>query len=381
MAKSNQVHQRQLALTDFPDNIPWLDLWRIADAIEDRDIQQCFTEALWCLRISALNASIVVGWSAVVLKLRTAFERLPASVREAYKTRYARQSSRLDDGSFLKLCRKLRLFGLMDDDTSVEDSVLSRFHTRRTTSAHTVQMVELGEVVEYLGKCGAWYLKPPIDSLAKFVDFEIVLELAREQLIPQRLNDTEVRQIVDFVLAEQLPRLANLLLEIYLQHTMPDMYEEVELADDAQGSEAINQIEEQLKEWSKIDANLCGFWNDVYRRLDVPGKIPLLDRLVNEFADVLHSRPVDSGAQIDLIPSEGALPTGIGRRSLSELAGLLAWKQEPAAEKRPPNRYRDYFFKCFAASPRELVSLSDDMKRDLLAESPAQYVQILKEAF
>jgi hypothetical protein len=381
MAKSNQDQRQKLAPTDFPDNIPWLDLWCIADAIEDQNIQRCFTEALWCLRISATNASIVVGWSAVVQKLRTAFERLPDSVRESYKTRYARRGLRLDDGDFLKLCRKLRLFGLMDDDTSVKDRVLSDFHTRRTTSAHAAQMVKHGEVAEYLVKCGAWYLRSPIDALAKFANYEIVLELAREQQILQRLNDIEVRQIIDFVLAEQLPPLADVLLGVYLQHAVPDMLEDAEMHGDAQGPEVTNRIDEQLKEWSKIDANLCGFWNEVYRRLDVPSKIPLLDRLVNEFADALHSRPIASSEQIDLIPSEDASPIGIGRRSLSELACLLAWKQEPVAGERPHHRYRDYFFKCFAASPRELFSLPDDVKRDLLAESPAQYVEILKEAF
>jgi len=382
MAKSNQAQHQKLASTDFPDNIPWLDLWRIADAIEDQNVQRCFTEALWCLRISATNASIVVGWSAVMQKLRPVFEQLPTSVREAYKTRYARRSSRLDDGDFLKLCRKLGLFGLVDDGNATDkDGMLSEFHTQRTKSAHTLQMVEQSKVAKYLGKCGAWYLMQSNDALAKFVDFKIVLELAQEQLIPQRLNDIEVGQIVDFVLAEQLPPLADVLLSVYLQHAMPDMLEEAEMNEDAQRSEATNRIEEQLREWSKIDANLCGFWNEVYRRLDVPSKIPLLDRLVNEFADVLHSRPVASGEQIDLVPSENALPIGIGRRNLSELACLLVWKQEPTPEERPPQRYRDYFFKCFAASPREMVSLSDDMKRDLLAESPAQYVQILKEAF
>lgn len=382
MAKSNQAQQQRLPPTDFPDNSLWLDLWRIADVIEDRGIQQCFTEALWCLRISAINAAIVVGWSAVMLKLRAIFEQLPTSVREAYKTRYARRSSRLDDGDFLKVCRKLRLFGLMDGGaTSAEDGVLSRFHDRRTTSAHTAQAIEHSEVAEYLKKCGTWYLIPTVDELAKFANLEIVLELAREQLIPQRLSDVEVKQIVNFVLVEQLPRLADLLLGVYLQHSQPDMLEEVEPAEDVQGSEVTNQAEDQLKEWSKIDANLCSSWNEVYQRLDVPDKIPLLDRLVNEFADAIHSRPVVTDERIDLIPNEDAPPIGIGRRSLSELACLLAWKQEQRADKRPPNKYRDYFFKCFAERPRELISLSDDVKRDLLAESPVQYVQILKEAF
>ena len=357
--------------TIFPDNVPWDEFWGMAGAVEEKSIQRCFQEAIWCLRNGGFRAAAVLGWVATVAHLRRLSESLPQIVIEAYLGK-----ARSKDGrDFLSMCRQLTIFGLRTNETTSRDADLQALLNLRDGWVHTpIQGIEHSgrdEVIRLLRNCGHLLTTRTVE----FGEHATVAKLAKNRQLSRPLEPVEADRLIDFVAVDEMHELADTLLSDCLQHSRPGAAESQSYVDTEESIPAREVEEAEDEEWLKSDTSLASLWTATYLRLASEEQVKLLGKLIHEFAEAVHL-PDDLQELIDLVAEGESLQDVVGIRTLAELANLPVWKKGNAPEK-----YRAVFYLCLARNPGELASLSDTAKKEIVEQAPENYRQPLMEAF
>lgn len=361
---------------EFPVNVPWNDLWQLANEIKDAEAQQVFCEAIWCLRAGGFHAAAVVGWVAIATYIRKVIERLPLLIRNIFLP----PSSRSKDGRLiLEMLRELTLFGMSPRTTVPLYTSLKNLLDLRDKSAHTpvseINRSQRQKMINELRLCVEAILVHPIESFAFGEGASVVLNLAKHPKIERALDPNDAGQIVEFVTSEQLPTLADDLLTAYLIY---DPYPDLSSQDTPDEADEISDLETgetpaQASQLAITYTNLVRLWNRTYRKLDDQNRIALLNVLKDEFADTVYCYAEETEDSFSLREIGEGERRARGRRKLSELADLEVWQTNAS-----PKKYRHLFYACFAMNPGELFSLDNGTKRSLIEHAPEAHKHTLQ---
>jgi len=364
---------------EFPLDVPWSELWQLANEIKDVEAQQVFCEAIWCLRAGGFRAAGVFGWVAIATYIGKVIERLPLLIRNIFLP----PSSLSKDGKrILVMSRELTLFGMNAQTTVPLYTHLENLLNFRDKSAHTpiseINRSQRQKMIDELRLCVKAILVHPIDSFTFGEGPGVVLNLAKHPKIERTLDPNEAGQIVEFVTADQLPALAADLLNSYLIYDLYPDQNIHDVPDEAGKGSDLETVEipTQDAQFTITYTNLFRLWNQTYRKLDDQNRIALLNVLKDEFADAVYCYAEGSEDIFSLREIGEGERRARGRRKLSELADLEVWQKEASPEK-----YRQLFYGCFAMNPGELFSLNSGTKRSLIEHAPEAHKHTLQLAF
>jgi hypothetical protein len=375
MAKSQK---QPLGVEDeFPVNVPWAELWQLANEIKDDEAKQIFCEAIWCLRAGGFHAAAVLSWVAISAYMRKVAERLPAVTRNVY---LPLSSTSKDGKRFLDMCRELTLFGMTVQTTAPIYTRLDNLLELRDRSAHTpvkdIGRSQREKMISDLKICVETILIHSTETFTFGDGVSVVLNLAKHPKTERAFDLNEAEQIITFVTAAQMPTLANKLLNTYLTYDLSPDLNSQNMPDEVEDVTNNNQPTTQAVKPEIAYANLARLWNRAYRKLERLDSIMLLNILKDEFADAIYRYAEELNDSFSLLEIGEGERRARGRRKLSELADLEVWQKDASPEK-----YRRLFYACFAESPGELFSLDSGIKRSLIEHAPEEHKQTLQQAF